>query len=476
MQVDQAVILAPQQAQQELDSTSPGWNSREEILGLTVLKRLILTASQSGVKDFILIGNQGEEWLEIVASLRSDERLKDRSVELEAILLSGVGNIDWGKRLRRRFWLIEGDLVMDPEVLTRAAQADPGGNTNLHLIEAHPEAEAEGDGILRCRMDEARRKILAFGGLPAESPAVYSGISLCSDEVFPRLALMFRERGTIRLNSEIMNEIFLPSRPEAFDIGRLFCFRIASRADSKKAERYLLNTARKPTDGFFSRHFNRPISLFLTRQLIKLNMTPIQLSVSSFLVGLMSVWFIGKGGHSNSVLGALLFEFASIFDGCDGENARLTFRATKTGALLDIICDAVIFVLFFLSLPIGLFNATRDRIWLLLGMIAFLSMSTFYYLLVDYAKKAGIGSNIVAVVKEIENSAARPGLAGLIDRIASRIAFIYRRDFFATAASLFILLGGAWVFIWILTFLLPLQAIYMSFYSRRRLRQIPASA
>ena len=473
MLIDQAVILIPEN---QPDSASGGWNAGKKLLGLPVLKRLILTASLAGVKDFILIGGGEEEWGESFSALQEDKRLKERSLQLKAVLLSDLEGTELGKSIKGRFWLMDGSLVIDQELLTRVARAEPDWNKSLHLVDCHPERGEEGRDGVRCRTDGECHEILDFGDQADGKPAAYAGLSLCSAEVFPRLAHILRRRGIRPLDGESMNEIFLPSQPGAFDIGPHFCLKIASPASFQKAERYLIGTARKPTDGFFSRHFNRYLSLFLTRGLVNLDIAPVHLSALSFLIGLMSVWFIGRGDPRSFFLGALLFEFASIFDGCDGETARLTFRASKTGARLDVIGDAIVFVLFFFSLPIGLFNATHERAWLVIGGLALLSMGTFYYILADYIKKAGIGTNIVAVVKDIEKSGFGSGLAGRLDRIASRIAFIYRRDFFATAASLLILLGKAWLLMWLLAILLPLEAMYISYYSKRRLREIRASA
>ena len=188
-------------------------------------------------------------------------------------------------------------------------------------------------------------------------------------------------------------------------------------------------------------------------------------------VGLLSGWLEGRGGYRNAVLGAFLFELASIIDGCDGENARLTFRSSKLGGTLDVTGDALTFVFFFMNLSIGLYRSTWNNLWLILGGLSLLSMTLFYVQFSIYTQRSGIGNYIVAVVKDIEKSAGRPGFSGKIDWIASKIAPIYRRDFFSTWAFLLILFGGAKIFMGILAVLTPVEAVYMFFYSRRRLRQ-----
>ncbi len=57
---------------------------------------------------------------------------------------------------------------------------------------------------------------------------------------------------------------------------------------------------------------------------------------------------------------------------------------------------------------------------------------------------------------------------GRLDAIAAKMAFIYRRDFFSTAACLIVLAGGARVLMVLLGVFMPLQAFYMFLFSKKR--------
>ena len=133
-----------------------------------------------------------------------------------------------------------------------------------------------------------------------------------------------------------------------------------------------------------------------------MNITPMEISFVVLAVGLLSGWVEGRGGYRNAALGALLFEIASIIDGCDGENARLTYRISKLGGTFDIAGDAATFIFFFVNLPIGLYRSSRNDLWLALGALSFISMVFFYLQLTRFTKRTGIGNNIVAIVKDIE--------------------------------------------------------------------------
>ncbi len=434
MRAHQAVVLI-----------APEGRPGKRILGLDPLERVLLTASQAGVTDFILVGPDGVDGEAILSSLRRDKRFQDRDIRPEYVPLSGLPGLGRLGRIRDRFWLMEEALVFSPEIMDRILRSCPGGKADLVVINRRASAGDE----------------------------EYAGLALLSADALARLADALRARGA---SGEFPDDVIPGSRKVAFDAGPDFCETVSSKEAARRAGRYLIGTARKPTDGFFSRHFNRYVSTFLTRQLLKLDVTPMQISVVVLAVGLLSGWIEGRGGYRNALLGALLFELASIIDGCDGENARLTFRGSKFGGTFDITCDAATFIFFFLNLPIGLYKSTRNDLWLVLGAVSFLSMFLFYLQVGRYTRRTGIGNNIVAIVKDIEKSGGQPGFAGMVDRIAAKIAPVYRRDFFATWAFIFIALGGAPVFMLIIAILSPVETAYMFFYSRRRLRQAAVEA
>ena len=435
MRVTQAVILI-----------SRPW---KRILGLSPLERTLLAASLAGVKDFILIGDTDAEEAEILSPLLKDKRFRDRAIRPDFVPLTRLAELGRTGRIRSRFWLMEDRLVCAPDILEKAALAEPAPARDVLVVNG-------------------------AGGGGSDGP--FSGVGLCLRESFARIASVLAKRGSTGLDADAIAEIFPPARTQAIEAGEDFCESVKSPEAARRAGRYLIGTARKPTDGYFSRNFNRPISTFLTRQLLRLNVTPMEISVVVLAIGLLSGWLEGRGGYRYAALGALLFEIASIVDGCDGENARLTYRTSKFGGTFDIAGDAATFIFFFLNLPIGLYRSSGNDLWLALGAVSFLSILLFYAQMTRFTRRTGIGNNIVAIVKDIEKSSERPGFAGKLDWAASKIAPIYRRDFFATWAFIIIACGGAGLFMGIIAILAPVEAVYIYFYSRRRLKEVLAEA
>lgn len=126
--------------------------------------------------------------------------------------------------------------------------------------------------------------------------------------------------------------------------------------DIGPAERQLLCRTGKTQDGFISRCINRPISRFITRQLLRLPITPSTCTLSMLVVPFFAYLFLIRGDYLGLVTGTALFQVANILDGCDGEIARAKYLESERGLRLDAFCDLITNLLFILCLSIGLFR------------------------------------------------------------------------------------------------------------------------
>lgn len=117
----------------------------------------------------------------------------------------------------------------------------------------------------------------------------------------------------------------------------------------------ILRGAAKPSDGIVSRYFNRPISQRISWAALAIpGARPIHATIASAVFALILFWGMLTSGKAGLILGALLFQAASIIDGVDGEMARATFRATDLGKTLDSVVDMSTNFLFLLGLTIHL--------------------------------------------------------------------------------------------------------------------------
>jgi 1L-myo-inositol 1-phosphate cytidylyltransferase / CDP-L-myo-inositol myo-inositolphosphotransferase len=128
---------------------------------------------------------------------------------------------------------------------------------------------------------------------------------------------------------------------------------VATSKDIRVAERRLLRGLVKDTDGFMARHFDRHISLQISRRLAPTAVKPTQISVLSTAIGVCGAPFFLSAHWSWQLVGALLFLAHSIVDGCDGELARLKFQESRYGGILDFWGDNVVHVAIFGCMAIG---------------------------------------------------------------------------------------------------------------------------
>jgi phosphatidylglycerophosphate synthase len=143
---------------------------------------------------------------------------------------------------------------------------------------------------------------------------------------------------------------------------------VCTEPERMQAERKLDGWLIKPTDGIFAR-FNRRISIPISRQLIRLPITPNMVSLFTLGVSFLSGLYFAMGGYRHMLAGALLGLFASILDGCDGEVARLTLQESEFGCWLETVCDYLYYLFMFAGMTIGLLRSSGTRVYLYLGCI-----------------------------------------------------------------------------------------------------------
>ena len=196
---------------------------------------------------------------------------------------------------------------------------------------------------------------------------------------------------------------------------------VETPADVRAAERRLLRSLVKDTDGFMARHVERPISLAISRRLARTAITPNQMSLISIAVGICGGPFFLSSRPLMQTIGALLFLAHSILDGCDGELARLKFQQSRWGGILDFWGDNVVHTVIFACMGVG-WSLAAGSLWpLALGagaVVGTLGSAGFVYWRVMRRKDDG-----GALFTSVSEAPDRP-LTRLLDS-ASRRDFIY---------------------------------------------------
>ncbi len=102
-------------------------------------------------------------------------------------------------------------------------------------------------------------------------------------------------------------------------------------------------------DVYFNAHFSIPISSLL----VKLPVTPNQVTLMGLGIGALAGWFFSRGDYLSGVLGGILLAFTAVWDCCDGDVARLKFMESDFGETLDTACDNIINIFLFVGIAAG---------------------------------------------------------------------------------------------------------------------------
>jgi phosphatidylglycerophosphate synthase len=145
---------------------------------------------------------------------------------------------------------------------------------------------------------------------------------------------------------------------------------VGGSRDLRRAEDCLLESLVKPEEGFLSRHFERKISLAISRRLAATGVTPNAVTIVSGCIGLLGCSFFLLPGALAQTAGAILLLVHSVLDGCDGELARLKFEESRFGGALDFWADNVVHAVLFAAIAAG-WGLAAGALWPLgLGLAA----------------------------------------------------------------------------------------------------------
>ncbi|MBI3030926.1 MAG: CDP-alcohol phosphatidyltransferase family protein [Candidatus Rokubacteria bacterium] len=277
------------------DSTSQA-AAASQVAGRAMLVRTLMTAERAGVSR---IGVPG--------------RLRDAAVEARIAANPGLGAaVAWLDRLDAegaRRWsggpllLLPANVLLDPLSVRRLLAArDPG------------------DGIA---LEESKGSL---------SPILLAPPAL-SAAVWDRLV-----EGA-PLGDEL--ELRVRQGRMTLVVGAGFFVPVLDEATRSQAEATLFRSLGISADSRVDRMINRRCSRWLTGLLIRLPVTPNQVTLLSLALGLGAAWMLWSATPASSLAGLALYMLAVVVDHSDGEVARLTFQESAFGEWLDFATDTV---------------------------------------------------------------------------------------------------------------------------------------
>ena len=313
------------------------------LLGLSFIERVILTAKKSGITDFqIVIGYKGKR---IQKYLGNGKKL--------GVNIDYIYNDEW-KKGNGISVLKAKDFIREPFILLMADHL-----FDYKILCELQKQTIEDDGCILC-VDKNHRKYLDVNDATKvfiengqikdidkqlnDYNGIDTGIFLCTPAIFAALEESISS-GNESLSAGI-KVLANRQKMKAFDISDKYWLDVDDDNALKNAKSLLFERLKKNTDGPVSRILNRPISIKISELLLKTKITPNQISLISFIIGLFGALFFYFGDYVFLVFGGILVQMSSIIDGCDGEVARLKLVESKYGgwfdAVLDRYADAII--------------------------------------------------------------------------------------------------------------------------------------
>jgi phosphatidylglycerophosphate synthase len=122
-----------------------------------------------------------------------------------------------------------------------------------------------------------------------------------------------------------------------------------------------LRSCIKEKDGWWASVFAGPLANRLLEPICEIAwLTPNQLTIVSFFVGLIATYFFAKGDYSSLVIAAVLVQLSFIIDCMDGQFARYSKKFSDFGAWLDRISDRIKDFAYFFALAWGFFHTHSE--------------------------------------------------------------------------------------------------------------------
>jgi choline kinase/phosphatidylglycerophosphate synthase len=334
------------------------------LLGCSLIERVILSARKAGIREFVVITGYERRLLE--RSLGDGRKF--------GVDIQYIHNPDWRKG--NGISVLKADEAVGKEnfILLMADHVfDPG------IIKILCNKKIEKDGCVLCvdrnlkRIDvEEATKVLVRDGKVQDIGKTISaynsvdcGAFLCSPIIFEAIRKTLSQgKDTLTDAVKILGD---NGKIRTADITGAQWIDVDTPKDLHEAEKMLLTSLKKETDGIVARTINRRISIQISKHLCWLKVNPNIISVFCFLLGVVSgMLFI----FQNFLLGGVLAQVTSVLDGVDGEVARLTMRESRYGGFLDSILDRYADAFIILGMTYALYEGT-GKLWIwLVGCIA----------------------------------------------------------------------------------------------------------
>jgi CDP-L-myo-inositol myo-inositolphosphotransferase len=383
-----ALIIAAGEGSRLGDLTKSKPKPLTQLLGRALIERVILTAKQVGIDDFVIVvGCQGEK---IQKALGGGSKY--------GVKITYIQNPDWHEgnltsalsareKLSENFFLLMADHVFDGRILRGLKRRANDSAVVLAIDRRTPRAED-------CRVLESEGKILAIGKDIPRFNAVDTGIFLCTPRIFTYLEAA-REQGGKELADGITIAVSCHDA-EVFDITQIDSYLsklrkdvppwwvdIDTQRDLFRARQIIIENASKNPSDALACYVHKPIENWLVAILAPTGLTANQMTV---LVNVLAYAATALFFAGYLLPASLLAFLVGIADGLDGKLARVKLQTSRIGTL-EHSFDLLFEFSWFIALAWAVYTSSGNAIALVLGSLIIVFIA-FYRHVYDQFRKA----------------------------------------------------------------------------------------
>ena len=309
------------------------------VVGLSLAERCICGLLEAGVRRFVVV--LGHEAERVRSHFEDIGRQRDCEIAFVVAQHWAKGNGSSALAAHSAvgdppFLLTMVDHLLSPAAIEEVLAYPPSaGEITLGVDGAKDNVFDPADVTRVCRQNG---RVVAIGKELEEWNAGDTGLFYCTGAIFLALERA-QSKGAYSLTDGVL-ECIDNGGVRAVDVSAQPWLDVDTPEALAEAElRIRASLCKGQDDGFISQHLNRVISRPISLRLARTPITPNQITVTSFLLGMFGAVLLAFAELSYWIAGGIIIQAASILDGCDGEIARLKYLQSAGGAWLDTILD-----------------------------------------------------------------------------------------------------------------------------------------
>jgi CDP-L-myo-inositol myo-inositolphosphotransferase len=361
-----------------------------QLLGISLIERVILTAKQAGIKEFLIVVGYLGEKLKLELGNGNKYGVEINYIENNDFQKeNGLSVLKAKGLINDNFILLMADHIVDPRILKDLIGYQGKKSIVLAVDRRTP---ISGD----TKVLEENGEIIDIGKHIENSNCIDTGIFLLTSKIFSYIEDAVNENKT-ELAAGVAQGI-KNKDVEIFDITKIDSYAskmrkdvepwwidIDTQEDLKKAKEIIVENASKNPSDALAAYVHKPIENKLVAFISRWPITPNQITIIVNILAytVTGLFFLGY------LLPAIILAFVvGIADGLDGKLARVKLKTSNLGTL-EHSFDLLFEFSWFVALSWFLFKSTQNAIPLILCMFIIIFVTFYRHIYDQFRRTAG---------------------------------------------------------------------------------------